>query len=149
MSERGGPHPSSHIPCPSGRVLAIDPGSRKCGIAVLSDDATVLHREIAEAQDLAGTVHALCERFRPQVILVGNGTGAERARECLAGLPPEIDLVLVDERFSSQEARARYLAENPARGWRRFLPISLRFPESPYDDYVAVLLAERFLSARS
>ena len=34
---------------------------------------------------------------------------------------------------------------NPPRGWRRLLPVSMQMPPEPYDDYVAVILAQRFL----
>jgi hypothetical protein len=51
---------------------------------------------------------------------------------------------MVNEDRSSLEGRYRYLKEN-SRGLSRILPVGLRIPREPYDDYVAVILAERFL----
>jgi len=131
-------------------VMAIDPGSGKCGIAVLAMDGKVLHRQVAPSPCLPETVAELYERFRPHAVLVGNGTGARRARECcLARIPADATVHVVDERYTSQEARKRYLLEHPPRGWRRILPAFLRVPEEPYDDYVAVILAERYLAQQS
>lgn len=132
------------------KVLAIDPGSGKCGIAVVSVDRKVLHRQVAPSPCLPDTIAELYERFKPDAVLVGNGTGARRARECcLASIPPEAPVHVVEERFTSVEARQRYLREHPARGWRRLVPPFLRVPEEPYDDYVAVILAERFLASQA
>jgi hypothetical protein len=52
--------------------------------------------------------------------------------------------IAVDESYTSEAARRRYVAENPPRGLERLLPSSLRTPSVPYDDYVAVILGERF-----
>ncbi len=54
--------------------------------------------------------------------------------------------VRVNEAFTSQRARARFLAENQPRGLQRLLPRSLRTPPVPVDDYAAVLLAEDFFA---
>jgi hypothetical protein len=55
-------------------------------------------------------------------------------------------IVLVDEKGTSLLARERYLKENPPAGWRRLLPSGMQIPKEPYDDYAALLLAERYLS---
>ncbi|MGC8666911.1 MAG: pre-16S rRNA-processing nuclease YqgF [Chthonomonadales bacterium] len=129
-------------------VMAIDPGSGKCGIAVVTSDGRILHRQIASSPCLPNTVAELYERFKPDAVLVGNGTGARRARECcLARIPAEAPVHLVEERFTSVEARQRYLKDHPPRGWRRLLPAFARVPEDPYDDYVAIILAERYFAA--
>ncbi len=57
------------------------------------------------------------------------------------GVPVEV----VDEKYSTLRARERYFRENPPRGLRRFIPISLQTPREPYDDCAAVILAEQFL----
>ncbi|HKM17981.1 MAG TPA: pre-16S rRNA-processing nuclease YqgF, partial [Limnochordia bacterium] len=37
---------------------------------------------------------------------------------------------------------------HPPRGWRRLLPVSLQTPPVPIDDYVAVILAQRYLDGK-
>jgi RNase H-fold protein (predicted Holliday junction resolvase) len=125
-------------------VLAIDPGRAKCGIAVVESAGGVLHRAVVAVPALPALLVELAARFPLQAILLGNGTGAEPLHAVLTGLGLPAPLVRVDERHTSEQARARYLAENTPRGWRRLVPRSLRVPESPYDDYVAVILAERW-----
>jgi hypothetical protein len=97
---------------------------------------------LAQAQELT-VAH------RPCVILIGNGTGSKPLLLELqaAGLPAP--LLAVDESHTSQQARVRYVASNPPRGWQRLLPRSLRTPPVAYDDYVAILLAERYWQSQS
>jgi len=126
-------------------VIAVDPGRSKCGVAVVAGvaETEVLHREVVPTHALAATLPHLVTRHNPDAILVGNGTMASDAvKACEAiGLPVEV----VDERLTSVEARKRYFAENPPRGLRRLIPTSMQTPDRPIDDYVAVILAERYL----
>ena len=125
-------------------VLAIDPGRAKCGIAVVSAEC-VLHREIALTGELAARAGVLLGRFSPEWLVVGRGTGSAPIIAALESIRGETALVPVDRSHTSELARARYLRETPPRGLRRLLPAFLRSPENPYDDYVAVILAERWL----
>lgn len=126
-------------------VLAIDPGSCKWGVAVVAGGAVeVLCRAVVQAEAVTETIADLVARYAPDMILLGNGTSSAAAAKTAqeSGLPVE----LVDERLTSVEARVRYFKENPPRGLRRFIPTSLQTPPEPYDDYVAVILAERYLA---
>lgn len=132
-------------------VLAIDPGRAKCGVAVVSatvDNPTpqVLHRSVIDTNNLPQTAAALIEQFTPERILIGDGTTSKSAREMLSAqdCPP---VEVVDEKFTTLLARERYFKENPPRGLRRLIPVSLQTPPTPYDDYVAIILAERYLTS--
>ena len=133
-------------------VLAIDPGSVKCGLAVVSgpDPVRLMTRAVVATERLTLEVAGLCRRF-PQItrLLIGDGTGSAPLRRALAAACPDLPLELVPEHGTSALARARFLLENPAPGWRRLLPPGLRAPEQPYDDYVALLLAETFFSKKT
>lgn len=128
-------------------LLAIDPGRAKCGLAVVQgpDPIFCLERKIVETERLTLAVGELLIR-RPDVqqILLGNATHSATLRKALVAAFPTIPLELVDEWNTSVRAKARYVAENPAPGWRRLLPASMRSPEVPYDDYAALLLAEDY-----
>lgn len=126
------------------RVLAIDPGSRKCGIAVV-DMGTVLHKAIIPRDTVVESVAALLEELHPERVVVGNGTGAQPVINTLQGVL-QMPIIQVDEAFTSLTARKRYLSEHPARGLLRLVPGGLRVPKEPYDDYVAIILAERYIS---
>jgi len=125
------------------KVLAIDPGKSKCGVAVVSRGEGVAARAIVAPSDLPDTSRLLIARFEPEVVVVGRGTGGRAVAKSLAGV--SIPVHSVDEQFSTQKARARYFQDNPPRGWRRLVPRGLLAPPEPYDDYAAVLLAEEFL----
>lgn len=127
-------------------VLAIDPGTLKCGIAVVKGPGRqVLHRSVVPTDELADAVARLSREHSPSIILLGNGTSAAGAAESIKELS-NTPVELVDEVLTSVAARARYFKENPPRGLRRLLPTSLQTPSRPYDDYVAVILAERYLA---
>ncbi|HEX5324794.1 MAG TPA: hypothetical protein VFW40_13485 [Capsulimonadaceae bacterium] len=127
-------------------VLAVDPGSAKCGLALVSSPPfTLLQRRIAPTQQLAEEAASLLQSYPAAEIVIGSGTGSPALIDALQKALPDRLIHKVDERDTSRHARERYCRENPARGLRRLLPAGLRSPEEPYDDYVAVLLAERFL----
>ncbi|MEW6227518.1 MAG: pre-16S rRNA-processing nuclease YqgF [Bacillota bacterium] len=149
-------------------VVAVDPGRDKCGIAVVRDDLTVAEREIAPAQNVAGRVYELARRYGTTTVVLGDRTSSKAlAREIEASAPveapgralhrsedaqapdvydagPRLEIMFVDEHLSSVEGRKRYLLDHPPRGLGRLIPLSLRTPGEPFDDYVAVVLAERF-----
>lgn len=130
-------------------LLAIDPGRAKCGVAVVAQDHTVLYRDILTPDALRTHLPELLARFSPERVLVGDGTGGKSLDNLFASLVTTCPLTRIDERHTSEEARKRYLQAHPARGWRRLLPAGLRVPETPYDDFVAILLAERWWNAHS
>ena len=81
-------------------------------------------------------------------LLIGNATrGAILRRALRDALPPTLPVHAVEEAFTSQRARVRFGIENPPRGWQRLVPPGMRTPPRPYDDYVAVLLAEDWFAA--
>jgi len=130
-------------------VLAIDPGTRKCGIAVVRREGTeVLHREIVTPERLAESVRLLTERYRVETVLLGNATNSAPLRRSLQeALPESLSLLSVPEAYTTQRAKVRYLQENPPRSFfARLLPLGLRTPDRPFDDYVAILLAEDYFS---
>ena len=87
-------------------------------------------------------------RRRPEIarLLLGNATHSATLRRALTAAFPHVPLELVEEFNTSVRAKARFVAENPAPGWRRLLPQTMRSPEVPYDDYAALLLAEDYFS---
>jgi RNase H-fold protein (predicted Holliday junction resolvase) len=129
-------------------VLAIDPGRTKCGIAVVRSDGAVEHRAIVSAEQVVDAARSLLEVYAPAAIVVGGGTGAQPILDALRAAGLNAPTVVMDEAHTSEAARARFVATNPARGWQRLLPRSLRTPDRPYDDYVAVILAERWLASQ-
>jgi RNase H-fold protein (predicted Holliday junction resolvase) len=125
-------------------VLGIDPGTRKCGYAILEAlSVPPLAQGIVDVGSLPACLAELSARFTIRVVALGGGTHTEEIAAAVheAGLTP----VVVDERETTLQARARYFRAYPPRGWKRFIPRGLLLPPCPIDDFAALLIAERFL----
>jgi RNase H-fold protein (predicted Holliday junction resolvase) len=127
-------------------VIAVDPGRDKCGIAVLRADGSVLSRQVVPTAEVAVAAERLLGAHSGATVVIGNRTGAGEVNAAISARS-RVSPVLVDEHHSTLQGRRRYFQENPPRGWRRLLPVGLQTPPRPYDDYVAVVLAERYLAS--
>lgn len=125
-------------------VLGIDPGRSKVGLAVVQSDGKVVYHAVVSLEELGRVLGTLYQQFHPQRLVVGSGTGLRMLQPLLHNILPDVPVEVMDEAYTSEEARRRYLLENPPRGWRRLIPRWLRTPEQPYDDYAAIILAERY-----
>src|SRR5690348_108987 len=129
-------------------VLGIDPGRGKCGVAVCAT-GRVLAKAIVRPAELPNVVVGWATEHKVDVVVVGGGTGSREVMAALAGLqasrrlPP---VTVEGERDTTLAARRRYFQEHPARGWRRLIPRSFQAPPEAYDDYAAVIIAERHLA---
>jgi RNase H-fold protein (predicted Holliday junction resolvase) len=128
------------------RVLGLDPGTRKCGYAVVSElGAPPLELGIVPLAGLAGALADLLARFPIDIVAIGHGTNAGVVSTEVAALG--LAFVLVDERETTLRARGRFFADHPPQGWKRFIPRGMLVPDRPIDDYAALLIAERYLRA--
>lgn len=129
-------------------VAAIDPGREKCGVAIVAEDGEVLEQSVVATVWLADEMAERVRRFSPERILLGNGTTSRAAEATIRENLPDIPVEIVDEYRTTDDARRAYWKANPPTGWRRFFPTSMQVPPEPVDDYVAVLLAQRYLINR-
>ncbi len=126
-------------------VAAIDPGREKCGVAIVDEDGHVLDQAVVVTARLADELAARAKVFRPDRILLGNGTTSHAAEEKVRAALPDIPMEIVDEYRTTDDAKIAYWKAHPPTGWRRFLPTSMQVPPVPVDDFVAVILAQRYL----
>ncbi|HEX3467064.1 MAG TPA: hypothetical protein VHT05_03070 [Candidatus Elarobacter sp.] len=127
-------------------VLGLDPGTRKCGYALVAAlGAPPLTLGIAPVDALGQRLRELLAVNPVRVAAIGRGTNADTIAELARGLG--LDVELVDERETTLLARARFFADHPPRGWRRLIPRGMLLPDRPIDDYAALLIAERYLQA--
>ncbi len=130
-----------------GLVLGVDPGTHKCGFAVLQRRAAPpLELGIVPTDALGATVARLTADFPLEVIALGGGTHTSPVAAVVRGFGVPVEVV--DERETTLRARRRYFEVNPPRGWRRFVPRGMLLPPVPIDDFAAVLIAERLLELR-
>jgi RNase H-fold protein (predicted Holliday junction resolvase) len=128
----------------TGRILGIDPGTRKAGFAVLSSDAaTVFALGIETVETLLDRAKRLISEHEITAVALGTGTNAEALGDQLRSLG--LPVHLVDERETTLRARALYFKDHPPKGWRRLIPLGMQLPPRPIDDYAAVLIARRHL----
>lgn len=125
------------------KVLAVDPGRHKCGLAITKDDCVLL-QEVVVRVELTDRIKSVLPTTGP--IVIGDRTGSSKFyTELIEKLPHVIDrVVMVDEHLSSVEARQLYWHDNPPTGIRKLIPVSLQVPPVPIDDYVAIILARRY-----
>lgn len=91
-------------------------------------------------------IETLRQTYPISLIVMGDQTGAKLWKQELSRLKEGPNVILVDERYSSLEARDRYWEMFPPKGLNRLLPQSIRSIPRPIDDIVAILLIERYLN---
>ncbi|OCL25598.1 resolvase [Orenia metallireducens] len=126
-------------------IIGIDPGKDKCGLAVVDQKLNIRFKEVIKTNSLIDKLKVLKEDYDIEEIVLGDGTKSNNIASKLEGLFKNIHII--DESHSTLEAREYYWQDNPRRGWRRLLPITMQMPPEPVDDYVAVILVLRYLNS--
>ena len=125
--------------------IGFDPGKDKCGMAIVQGDGTPLRHEVVASAQAVEMLVSWCEAFEIEALILGDQTGSKQWRSRIQAVLPELRIEVIDERFSSQEARDRYWDVYPAMGFDRLVPRGMRVPPRAIDDLVAIILVERFL----
>lgn len=84
-------------------------------------------------------------RQKLRAIVLGNGTTSKEHRKRIELALPGFPVHVVDEKYSTEEARTLYWELFPPKGWRRLIPLGLQTPPEPLDGYAAVVQVRRFL----
>ena len=131
-------------------VLAIDPGSSKCGMALVRRNregrVELLWRRVAKRDALIASLNDAFGAAPYSLIIIGSGTKGREIVDSIREEMPSMGILVVDEKETTLRARERYWEHNPRRGWRRILPATMQVPPEPVDDFVALILAERVLT---
>jgi len=125
-------------------IIAIDPGTKKCGYAVVDSNLSVLQREVISTEEITKAIENSLNIYKIDKIILGNGTNYKRIEESLKNYFSQLKIILIEEEFSTLEARKKYFEVHPPQGISKLIPLSLRVPPCYYDDFVAVLLAEKY-----
>lgn len=130
-------------------ILAIDPGSAKCGLALVQRNGLgklkLLWRCICPPDALPEKLDEARSVEPFSLVVIGSGTKSKPMVEAVRLKLPSMGVLIVDEKDTSLQARERYWEYNPRRGLRRLLPATLFPPKEPIDDFAALILAERVL----
>lgn len=131
-------------------IISVDSGREKCGVAAVHKTLGVLHRAIIKSDDLFEYTSGLAAKYNAGVCVLGDRTTSRESKKILEQIKvngKSLIIKLVDEHRSTDAARCRYWKENPPRGFRRLLPVTMQVPPVPVDDYAAVILAERYFQS--
>jgi RNase H-fold protein (predicted Holliday junction resolvase) len=133
-------------------VLAIDPGSSKCGMALVKREADgemkLLWRAISPREEVVFRIEEAAKVHTFSFIVIGRGTSSKTLVTEIRDAFPSAGILLVDEAETTIQARERYWEHHPRKGWRKLLPSTLQMPPTPVDDFAALILAERVLMAQ-
>jgi RNase H-fold protein (predicted Holliday junction resolvase) len=118
-------------------IIAIDPGRYKCGIAIvkksidsncsckkLIDCLDVIFKEVIETNVLADEIKLLSANYSPDLIIVGNGTASADIIQKITELNIS-PIKEICEKSSTLQARALYFKDNPCKGLKKLIPLSL------------------------
>jgi putative Holliday junction resolvase len=119
----------NNIPSGSGRILGIDPGERRIGVAI-SDPGKIIATGITtlDARNWASLVKSLLEivhREGIRTVVIGNPLTLKGSRGSIAHLTDklaevfsgrDLQVVLWDERLSSQAARRMLIQQGVKTG---------------------------------
>lgn len=116
----------------SGRVLGLDPGQRRIGVAVSDPSRTIASpvRFIdTKTGDVAATVRDICDEYEVTLVVVGlpigldgsEGRSATLAREFAATIADAtgLETVFQDERFTTHTAEAALIEGGVRRRARK------------------------------
>ena len=136
------------------RILAIDPGQDKAGLALTDGDGEPVWLGILEIEDFYENFKELLEtelaehRDSLEAVVIGDGTGSEELEKILkSALKSETRFIKINEWGSTDEAIELYREYDKDAGLikRIFFNIFNWRPESPIDQYAALVLARRYL----
>ncbi len=118
-------------------LVALDPGKR-LGVAWVSAGGSLLRGAIVALEDLPRVPLPPGAR-----VVQGDGTGSQALAAALRELG--VCSERVDETGTSELGRLLYWRRHPPRGIGRLVPLGMRVPPRPIDDFAAYAIALRVL----
>jgi hypothetical protein len=119
------------------RIVAFDPG-KNVGFALLDGTGALLEHGVVDLE------RARSMPLDADVFLVGDGTGSAAVIAVLVGRG--VEPIRVDEVGTTLEGRHLYFQDHPPTGLMRLVPIGMRSPPRPIDDYAAYAIGLRWLA---
>ena len=107
--------------------LGVDPGSAKTGFAWVEADGRIKKVAVLATETLPEVLPQILGSA-PAAVILGNGTNCDSIKKMLMEVTTVIKILMIEEGYSTEEARKLYWQENPPQGWRRLLPLGLQVP---------------------
>jgi len=129
-------------------LLALDPGSDKIGTAVLSFAKDEKEKTIVKKEELLDHLEEILNHYQIEEVVIGNGTGAEAVKEMISSTYSDLKITLVEEKYTTEEAQARYLEQKPMSNYEKLLRKMVSWKvKKPLDDYAALIIGEKYLES--
>ncbi len=136
--------------------LGIDPGRDKTGVALVEESGRILAVQVMRTRNFSDALlQFLYDTLQARntwglrkilkAVVLGNGTGSEEHKQWVEKALPGYPVYIVDEKYSTEEAKALYWKLYPPHGLRRLIPLGLQIPPEPLDGYAAVVQVHRFM----
>lgn len=152
-------------------ILGIDPGRYKFGAAVINIDKHIIYNKIIYFNDknnskciqinlhdlligpLFNLINEVISRYSINAIALGNKTASKEYFNVInnifqkLNLSSKIEIKLVDESYTTINARLLYFKYNPPCFLLKWLPYTLIPIFNDIDDYAAALIAINYLKS--
>ena len=126
------------------KLVGIDPGKSKCGLAVVYVDGERKSIDVVPTKSIADRIEEELRSGPVAAFCVGHATSCEAIVELCKARWPDIPRRIVDETNTTLLARRLYYDDHPPKGLWRFVPRGLLVPTVPLDGYAAVLIVDRY-----
>ena len=130
-------------------ILGVDPGRSKTGVALVTAGGEIKNTEVLMMADFTGALEEFLGQQRISLCVMGNGTTAALMEAALHQILPSVEIVLIDEAHSTEEARKLYWQLNPPKGLRKLFPLGMQVPPVNLDGLAAVVLVRRYLQKKT
>lgn len=127
------------------KILGIDPGRNKTGLALVDCDGKIIKLHIAMTDNIKQEVVDFVAMEKLLLLVIGDGTNNKFITDEVKKIFPALKVCKIGEAHSTEEARNLYWQENPPKGWRKLIPLGLQVPSEPLDAYAAVVQVRRWL----
>ena len=127
-------------------ILGFDPGKDKCGVAIVDRNRQLLYHQVVLTVETIEEITSLCQQYHVTQIVMGDRTTSKQWKQKLTTAFPTLPITLIDENYSTLEARDRYWQMYPPNFFTGLIPQGMRQPPRAIDDIVAIILIERYFA---
>lgn len=126
-------------------ILGIDPGKNKTGVALVDTKGEIFKVEVLLMENFASGLEDFLEDLEIKECVIGDGTTSKKMQQTLKEKFPLLNVSVIDEAHSTEEARSLYWKKHPPKGLRKLFPLGMQTPPINLDGYAAAVLVKRFL----
>ena len=123
------------------KILAIDPGSSKCGIVIADLEEKIVYEAVVLQSNLLFEYLQRKYLFEKDYrFLIGNGTSSEKIIKILKKFASNV--IIVDEKNTTFRAKERYFELFPLIGIKSLLPREIFLLNKNLDALAALIILE-------